>query len=131
MARSRFSAALATLKSLQTPAELAIQQGTFTGNDPAVLGLSNSAVQNGSISISAPSTSGTGESATQTGAKIVFTFDNDDSQPDDFKGKNITLTRNVTSVNNNTGAVNGGGWVCSTNVSAADAIPSSCTSSTS
>ncbi|RXE48606.1 pilin [Chromohalobacter israelensis] len=112
VARSEVSSALATLKSLQTPAELAVQEGD-TPSAASDLGLSDSAVQNGEI------TSVTGFD-TDT-PSIVFTFDDEGN----FQGSTITLTRQ--SEDDGTG----GGWRCTTNIDNEDVVPDSCDITTS
>ncbi|OLO07166.1 hypothetical protein BTW08_14045 [Salinicola sp. MH3R3-1] len=117
VARSQFTAALATLKSLQTPAELEIQQyGDLSNLDEAnpieELGLNAESVQNGTLSIS---NKGSGGSQ----AAIQFEFDGGN-----YDGKAIILTRQTSTTNGDT---TGGGWACSTTITAGDpAIPDSC-----
>lgn len=118
VARSEVSSALATLKSLQTPAELAVQEGD-TPSSAADLGLSDSAVQNGSVT--ATNFSGTGEDDEPASPTITFTFDDEGN----FQGSTITLTRQ--SEDDGTG----GGWRCTTNIDNEDVVPDSCDITTS
>ncbi|MCK0752016.1 pilin [Chromohalobacter japonicus] len=115
VARSEVSSALATLKSLQTPAELAIQEGTFTADADAdgaeALGLSAGAVQGGKIAVTAGAQN-----------SIAFTFDSNENlvSASGSGESKITLTRST--ANNGTG----GGWICSTTNIRTDIVPESC-----
>ncbi|OLO10673.1 hypothetical protein BTW10_13290 [Chromohalobacter japonicus] len=104
--QSKVTSAFSTLKSLQTPAELAVQQGnTFADeSDPKVneLGLNNDAISNGEISLSG---------FDSTTPSIAFEFDEGD-----LDGKNLTLTRQTD-----------GGWECTASSGMADdVVPESC-----
>ncbi|MCK2046525.1 pilin [Chromohalobacter moromii] len=107
VARSEVSSALATLKSLQTPAELAVQEGTGIddGSGPNELGLSNDAVQNGDITLSGFSS--------ET-PHIDFTFSSGEDEGGNFAGDIIRLDRQED-----------GGWQCLTNIDS-DAVPDNC-----
>ncbi|MHA3027928.1 pilin [Chromohalobacter israelensis] len=106
VARSEVSSALATLKSLQTPAELAIQQGE-TVSGVSDLGLSDSAVQNGGITI--------GNAFTTDTPSLVFTFDEGN-----FDDETLTLTRQTD-----------GGWECTASPGINDdVVPDSCVANT-
>ncbi|WP_353981839.1 pilin [Salinicola endophyticus] len=115
VARSEVSSAIATLKSLQTPAELAFQQGD-TVTTPSDLGISSDAVQNGKITVANFSRKDADGNAADP--EISFTFD----QGGNFSGKAITLERQKD-----------GGWQCSTNFTdnELDSVPDSCKKNTS
>ncbi|MEO1855386.1 pilin [Chromohalobacter sp.] len=106
VARSEVSSALATLKSLQTPAELAVQEGD-TPSSASDLGLSDNAVQNGSIAV-ADFNSDT--------PNIKFTFDDAGNIADDTAtDATLTLTR-----------LDDGGWQCAASNIDEDVVPDSC-----
>ncbi|MDO0946331.1 pilin [Chromohalobacter israelensis] len=108
VARSEVSSALATLKSLQTPAELAVQEGDTTSS-ASDLGLSDNAVQNGSISVS--NFSGTDDDGEPVSPTITFTFDDEGN----FSSETLTLERQ-----------DDGGWECTTTITDDDVVPDSC-----
>ncbi|MDV6318946.1 pilin [Chromohalobacter sp. HP20-39] len=107
VARSEVSSALATLKSLQTPAELAIQEGrTINKDDLSELGLSSDSVQNGTIGLS--DFDGEDDST----PSIVFTFDDEGN----FSNETLTLERQ-----------DEGGWQCTASKGIDDdVVPDSC-----
>lgn len=101
VARSEFSAALATLRSIQTNAEIYISEnGSLVGLDEAAMGLAKASISNGEITV------GTADSG--PGA-LLFTFDSAAA----IDGI-ITYT-----------AQTAGGWVCAYD-SAPDWLPASC-----
>lgn len=106
--QSKVTSAFATLKSLQTPAELAIQQGE-TVSGVSDLGLSDSAVQNGSITLS--NFSGTNDAGESVSPSIEFSFDEEGN----FSEDTITLERQ-----------DEGGWQCTTSIDDDDVVPDSC-----
>ena len=113
VARSEVSSALATLKSLQTPAELAIQEGTDIddGSGPNELGLSNDAVQNGSITIN--NFSGTDDAGESVNPTITFAFDDEGNFS---TNESLILTRQ-----------SDGGWQCTASGDFdSDIVPDSC-----
>ncbi|MCT8469555.1 pilin [Chromohalobacter canadensis] len=113
VARSEVSSALATLKSLQTPAELAIQEGE-TDVALADLGLSDSAVQNGSITLS--NFSGTDDAGESVSPTIEFAFDDEGN----FSSETLTLERK-----------DDGGWECTASGGfGGDVVPDSCVANT-
>ncbi|NRB57160.1 MAG: pilin [Salinicola sp.] len=111
VARSEFTSALATLKGLQTPAELAIQEGKFDSTDLTKIGLSSAAVQNGAVTATAPDDA---NGVTTGDYTLVFTFSGEGNFANN---STITLTRD---------GDNGGGWACSTAHISTDVVPESC-----
>lgn len=111
VARSEVSAALATLKSLQTPAELAIQEGrTINKDDLSELGLSGDSVQNGTIGLSGF------DGKDDSTPSIVFKFDKEGN----FSDETLTLERQ-----------DDGGWECSASKGINDdVVPDSCVANT-
>jgi len=110
VARSEVSSALATLKSLQTPAELAVQQGE-TVDALSDLGLSDSAVQNGTIAVSQFN-----DSNDTTQPTLTFTFDSEGN----FSSETLTLERQ-----------DDGGWECAASKGIDDdVVPESCVANT-
>ncbi|WP_281506067.1 pilin [Chromohalobacter nigrandesensis] len=104
VARSEVSSALATLKSLQTPAELAVQEGD-TPSSASDLGLSDNAVQNGKITVDQ-----FGDDKKQP--KLTFTFDDEGN----FSSETLTLERQ-----------DDGGWQCTASKDIDDdVVPDSC-----
>ncbi|WP_280562279.1 pilin [Chromohalobacter sp. 48-RD10] len=104
VARSEVSSALATLKSLQTPAELAVQEG-YTPSAASDLGLSDSAVQNGKITVDQ-----FGDDKKQP--KLTFKFDDEGN----FSNETLTLERQ-----------DDGGWECTASKGISDdVVPDSC-----
>ncbi|WP_040241737.1 pilin [Chromohalobacter japonicus] len=128
VARSEVSSALATLKSLQTPAELAIQEGTFTtdADGAEALGLSAGAVQGGKIAVTAGAQN-----------SIAFTFDSNENlvSASGSGESKITLTRGTasdgtasdgTASDGTASDGTGGGWICSTTNIRTEIVPDSC-----
>ncbi|SOC55373.1 type IV pilus assembly protein PilA [Chromohalobacter canadensis] len=110
VARSEVSSALATLKSLQTPAELAIQEGE-TDVELSDLGLSDSAVQNGTITLS--NFSGTNDAGESVSPTIEFAFDGEGNFS---TNESLILTRQ-----------SDGGWQCTASGDFdSDIVPDSC-----
>lgn len=101
VARSEFSAALATLRSMQTNAELYIaENGSLADADVVALGLAEASITHGEITVTADSEPGA----------LIFTFDTDNAAIDGA----ITYTAQAA-----------GGWVCSYS-SEPDWLPASC-----
>nr|CDQ36450.1 Strain PAO [Virgibacillus halodenitrificans] len=110
VARSEVSSALATLKSLQTPAELAVQEGN-TVDAVSDLGLSDTAVQNGSIGVTGFN-GGQDDDGNELTPSITFTFDDEGN----FSSETLTLERQ-----------DDGGWECTTSDGFGnDVVPDSC-----
>ncbi|MEZ9230605.1 pilin [Vibrio amylolyticus] len=104
VAKSEAAAALATLKSAMTPAELYIQEnGNFTATDEAAV-FTAIGISAGSTTLGTLSVSGT------NAIELEFT-----SGSMSGTGNNITIERNGAS-----------GWVCTTANVPSAAIPSSC-----
>ena len=109
VARSQISAALSTMKSLQTPAELAFQEGRAV-EDVEDLGLSADSIQNGEITLA--EFDGESDDGSAANPTITFTFDD---EAGNFGGDTLILTRQAE-----------GGWQCSsTNIEESD-LPDSC-----
>ncbi|WP_110643634.1 pilin [Salinicola sp. CPA57] len=109
VARSQISAALSTMKSLQTPAELAFQEGRAVA-DVEDIGLSADAVQNGKIVLA--EFDGRDDEGNVANPTITFTFDD---KVGNFGGDSLVLTRQTE-----------GGWECSSPDIDNDDLPDSC-----
>nr|WP_110655085.1 pilin [Salinicola halimionae] len=112
VARSQVASGLATLKGLQTPAELYIQENGQLATDLSDLGL-DSTDYTGIIT----ATSGTRENGVLEGAALTYTFQDG---PYGTANDTMTLTRSGS-----------GGWTCATSIDAGDpAVPDSCEGTT-
>ena len=107
VARGEFNAALATLKSLQTPAEVNILETGGTATSPGDLGIDADSIQNGTVSVDNMSGNSSSEATTPT---LTFAFGNAGR----ITSGNITLSREAD-----------GGWTCGTTVTGVT-IPDSC-----
>ncbi|NWO08938.1 pilin [Chromohalobacter salexigens] len=103
VARSKVTSAFATLKSLQTPAEMAVLEGREADIDKVELGMSDDNVSNGTVSLGLDEDPST----------ITFNFDGGGSIASD---DTLTLTRDDDGV-----------WSCTSSIAAdEDILPDSC-----